>query len=42
MKKIFKTIYDLVEMIDTASRAAELARRGQYKQAQEIYQKAHT
>ena len=41
MKKIFKIIYDLANMIDTASRAADLARRGQIKQAQELYREVH-
>ena len=42
MKKIFKAIYDLVEIISSANRAAWLTRRGHIKQAREIYQKAHT
>jgi hypothetical protein len=41
MKKIFKTIYDLAEIINTANRAAWLTRRGQAKQAIELYQEVH-
>ncbi len=41
MKKIFKIIYDLADIIDTASCAASLARRGQTKQAQELYREVH-
>ena len=41
MKKIFKTIYDLAEIISSANRAAWLTRRGHIKQAREIYEEVH-
>jgi hypothetical protein len=41
MKKIFKIIYDLSDIISSANRAAGLVRRGQIKQAREIYEEVH-
>lgn len=41
MKKFFKIIHDLANIIDTARQAAALARRGQIKQAKELYREVH-